>query len=150
MLEQETASIFKFVIEAAGSPTPYYREVPENFHVPAAFFPIPEISSFGDTFETYGADYDWYIKFFACDTNEAYSMALNAFTGIKRARNLVPLLNEDGTNTESWIRLKDPEIKQIDAGVVQLIIRFTSRKPYTQQEYEKMKNYTFGLHIKEA
>ena len=36
MLEQDMASIIKFVLENAENPAPYYWNVPENFMVPAA------------------------------------------------------------------------------------------------------------------
>ena len=56
MLEQETAGIIKFVLEAAGDPTPYYGNVPEGFAVPSAFFPSPDISYQPDSLSSYGAD----------------------------------------------------------------------------------------------
>ena len=53
MLEQEMASIMKYVIDRAGKPAPYYWEVPAHFVVPSAYFPMPEIDTGGETFLTY-------------------------------------------------------------------------------------------------
>ena len=64
MLEQEMASIIKFVLDNAQGPSPYYWNVPQHFCVPAAYFPTPEIDTGGETFLTYYMDYIWYIKLF--------------------------------------------------------------------------------------
>ena len=47
MLEQEMASIIRFVLDKAGSPAPYYWNVPESFSVPAAFFQLPNCKAEG-------------------------------------------------------------------------------------------------------
>ncbi|MCX4265958.1 MAG: hypothetical protein OSJ64_03975, partial [Firmicutes bacterium] len=60
MLEQELASIMKYLLDTADNPSPYYWQVPQNFVVPAIYFPIPEIVSGGETFLTYKLDYAWY------------------------------------------------------------------------------------------
>lgn len=141
VIEQELASIFGFVLQAAGNPMPYYRNLPQDFSVPAAYFPIPEITTSGDTFNDYGAEYDWYIKFIHSETQEAYEMALNALTAIKEARNLIPLRSQDGKLTEKGVRIKDPELRTIDDGVVQLKIRFISRRPYSRSATSRIKSY---------
>ena len=56
MLEQEMASIIKFVLDRAGGPSPYYWNVPRHFCVPAAYFPTPEIDTGGA--EPYSVDRD--------------------------------------------------------------------------------------------
>lgn len=56
MLEQDLASIMRFLTEKSGSPAPYYNNVPEQFRIPAVYFPRPEIGSSGDTLNTYALD----------------------------------------------------------------------------------------------
>lgn len=141
VLEQELASIFGFVLTAAGNPYPYYRDLPQDFRVPAAYFPIPEIITSGDTFSSYGAEYDWYIKFIHSETQEAYEIALSALTALKEARNLVPLRAQDGKLTGKGVRIKDPELRTLDKGVVQLKIRFVSRRPYNASTASRMRSY---------
>lgn len=133
MLEQELASIIKFVLSAAGDPNPYYWNVPDGFSFPAVFFPTPEIESMGDTFRTYRLDYTWYVQFFHTSTQAAHDMALSVYEAIKRARNLVPLIDEHGeylTEGIKGIRIGEPALKPTDNGAVQLMIRFASRRPY--------------------
>lgn len=64
MLEQEVASVIKYIIEKSGNPYPYYNEVPEDFIVPAVYFPVPEIVTGADTLSTYKLTYLWFIGFF--------------------------------------------------------------------------------------
>ena len=116
-LEQEIASIMKYVIDWAGKPAPYYWEVPAHFAVPSAYFPMPEIDTGGETFLTYYMDYAWYIKIFHRTKEGAYALGLAVVTAIRAARNLVPLIAEDGSEVEeSWVRLNDPKLKILDDG----------------------------------
>lgn len=146
-MEQELASIFSFVLKSADNPQPYYRDIPQDFTVPAVYFPVPEISTDGDTFNTYGAEYDWYIKFFHSTTQEAYSLALKALTAIKENRNLIPLLDENGAKI-GGIRIKDPDLRIADECAVQLTIRFVSRRLYAKINGPKVQNFDVDMKIK--
>lgn len=144
MIEQELASIIKFVLEAAGSPNPYYWAVPAQFVRPAIFFPTPEIESGGETFRTYRMEYTWFLQFFGKDTATAHNMALAVYSAIKDARNLVPIIDTDGEPLETGIkclRLGEPSLKPIDNGAVQLTIRFVSRRPYTVPDTQLMQHW---------
>ncbi|MCC8136257.1 MAG: hypothetical protein LIO40_06270 [Ruminococcus sp.] len=141
LLEQEIASIMAFALKYADNPRPYYYNVPESFQYPAMYFPQPEISTGGETFRTYAMRYAWYIKIF-CDTTEnAYEQAWKVLTALKRQRNLVPLIDEDGeyiAGCGNKLRLDDPSIKTIDTGAAQITLTWTSRRPYAYDEAEKM------------
>ncbi len=137
-LELEISSVFEFILKAADNPQPYYENIPESFYVPAAYFPVPELVTYGDTFSTYGAEYSWYISFFHSSTQEAYILASKALTAIKEAHNLIPFIDGNGNATGGGIRIKDPEIKPIDECAVQLLIRFISHRPYKDPESIKM------------
>ena len=117
MLEQEMASIIKYVLDKAGGPAPYYWNVPQNFSVPAAYFPTPEIDTGGETFLTYYMDYVWFIKLFHKTGQGAYSLGFDVMTAIRAARNLIPLIAEDGSEIAgSWVRINDPQLKVLDDG----------------------------------
>lgn len=134
MLEQEVASIIKFTLDNAGNPAPYYEEIKQDFIVPSCYFPSPEIDTDGETLLTYRKRYSWFIKFFHNTTGGAYAMALAVLEALKGARNLVPLIANDGTETGENLRIKDPSIKKIDSGVYQLYIEWDSRRPYNRSE----------------
>ena len=141
MLEQEIASIMRFCLDAADNPQPYYYDVPEDFQVPAMYFPQPEIDTAGETFLTYAFKYSWYINIFCSTTEDAHALAWQVLTAIKQARNLIPLLDDEGEDSGSGLRINDPRLVRVDTGVVQIVLTWTSRRPYdlkSNQEGEKM------------
>jgi len=70
-LEQEVASIIRFILDATKSLTPYYWQLKEDFAVPSVYFPEPVFTSRGDTFNTYALEYSWLVTFFASTNAEA-------------------------------------------------------------------------------
>lgn len=148
MLEQEVASIMKFVIDKAGKPAPYYWKVPRNFCVPAVYFPTPEIETGGETFLTYYMDYVWYIRFINKTGQGAYSLGNAVITAIQAARNLVPLIAEDGSEIEgSWVRLNDPALKILDNDDAQLTISWRSRRSYNDIAAEMKRSQSFNVNV---
>lgn len=142
VLEQEIASIIKFLLDSTGNPAPYYYEVPQSFAVPAAFFPQAEIDTGGETLITYNMDYVLYVKFFAPTREDAYRLALMAVTAIRGKRNLIPLIAEDGTSIKGQgIRINDPDLKMPDDGAAQVKISWRSRRPYDDEVPLKMMTY---------
>ncbi len=141
MLEQEIASIIKFVLDKTDNPAPYYYNVPQSFHVPAAYFPLPEIDTAGDTLNSFGAEYSWYINFFDITTQKAFERGNVALNAIKQNRNLIPLIDMDGTELKRGVRVKDPSLKGTADGVAQLTIHFVSRRPYKRPETTKVQNF---------
>lgn len=141
MLEQEIASIIKFVLDNAGNPSPYYWNVEENFTVPAIYFPTPEIVTGGETFSTYRMEYAWYIKAFHRTSEGAYAMAFDALRAIKGRRNLIPLISETGEKAGGGVRIDDPQLKVLDDGAAQLALTWVSRRPYDAEEATKMQTY---------
>lgn len=141
MLEQEIASIIKYVLDRAGNPAPYYYEVPQHFLSPAVYFPTPEVTTCGETFSTYGMDYAWYIKIFHKSSHQAYSLGMRVLQAIKGNRNLIPLISENGEETGGGVRLNDPKLKTLDNGVAQLTLEWRSRRPYEKEEAVKMQTY---------
>lgn len=133
MIEQEMASIIKFVLDHAGDPAPYYWNIPQHFTIPAAYFPTPEINTGGETLLTYNMDYVWYIKLFDKTEQVAYSRGSAVVMAIRAARNLIPLIEQDGSEIKGdWVRVNDPQLKILDNGAAQLAISWRSRRPYNE------------------
>lgn len=152
MLEQEIASIIMFTLEKSGNPTPYYDEVIEGFLLPSVYFPPPEVGSSGDTLATYALNYTLFVKFFHVDTRQAHENGLAVLTAIRAARNLVPLIDEDGKKTGRGFRLKDPSLKKVDGtpGVAQLELSWDSPRPYNATNAQKMMVYDLNMYGKSA
>ena len=147
-MEQEIASIIKFILGSANNPNPYYNSVPEKFETPAAYFPPPEISTGGETFRTFRMEFAWYIQFFHSTSEGAYELAHAALSAIMGHRCLIPLLNEDGSNAGGYLRIDTASIKGLDAGVFQLYLTFVSRRPYNAEAAETVTKYFAQLHTK--
>lgn len=150
-IEQEVASAARFILDAVGAATPYYWDVPQDFNVPAVYFPTPDISTAGDATDTYRMSYTWIIKFFASTTADAQQMARSAAIAIKDAHNCIPLVTVsgekaaivdgfqpigDGTDEARYysFRVRDPETRETERGVWQMTLRWDSPRYYTKAE----------------
>ena len=149
MLEQEIASLMRFIIEKAGNPAPYYDEVSEGFLLPAIYFPSPEIESDGDTLQTYVLTYTWFINIFHVDKPSAHGAALSVLNGIRKARNLIPLIDSAGNMTDDGFRIKDPSVKILDLShaAAQLSITWNSIRPYADVDIEQPKTTGYSLNM---
>ena len=148
MPEQELASIMKFIIDNTGNPYPYYHSVPQDFIVPAVYFPSPEIESAGDTLLSYAFTYTWFVKFFHKDVHLAYNMGLEAITAIQRRKNLIPIVAENGELIDKhWFRLRDPQLRAID-NAAQLTLMWNSYRPYDNENAEKAAIFNFNIFLK--
>lgn len=152
MLEQEIASLIKYILNTAGNPSPYYYEVSEGFLVPSAYFPPPEIASNGGTLSTYTLSYTWFVKFFHKDTPLAHGVGLSVLTALQSNRNRVPLIAADGAETGKLFHIKDPSLKKIDgaSGVSQLTLMWDSPRPYIDPQADKMAVYDLNMYTRSA
>ena len=150
MLDQEIISIMHFVLTHSNNPKPYYNKVPQDFVVPAVFFPQPELSSRGDTLREYALEFSWFIKFFHDTDENAYALGFDVITEIMRKRNVVPLLDENGKLAGRGFRLKDPSLRVIADGAAQLFLSWDSRRPYYAPQAIKMMVYHTNFYIKSA
>lgn len=152
MLEQEIASLMRYMLDNAGNPSPYYHEVPQDFLVPAVFFPPPEVSSHGDTLRTYALEYSLFVKFFHSSTPQAYVLGMTALTGILGNHCLIPLILEDGSYASRGFHVKDPRLKQIGgaSGVVQLELSWDSPRPYNEPLSHKMMAFNLDMYNRES
>lgn len=149
MLEQEIASVIKWLLDATGNPHPYYWNVPQSFAVPAAYFPPPEIDTGGETLASYNMDYVMFVKFFSNTTQEAYALGLAAVTNTRAAHNLVPLIGEDGERAGRGIRINDPALKTLDDGAAQLTLSWRSRRPYNGEDAQKVMTIDLSMYGKQ-
>ena len=149
MIEQETASIIKFVTENAGNPNTNYSKVPQNIMIPAVYFTTPEMITGGETFLTYYIDFSWYIHFFHKTAQHAYTIAQKVLTAIKQQKNLIPLISENGNIIENnWVRVNDPSVEIIENGTAQLTVTWRSRRPYNKAEIQKIQAFYVDMSIK--
>lgn len=149
MIDQEIASIIHFILGTAKGVAPYYFNMPQNFAIPSIFFPPPEFEAFGDTLQSFRFDYSWTIPVFAYDNSKAHAIAANAAHILETYRRAVPLIGEDGKPTGRSLRLKDPEVKDLDKdgvpGSAGLVLHWSSRRPYYEADAPKMLTYILNI-----
>ena len=122
LIDQEGASIARFMIEAADSIKPYFEDMPQDFVVPSIYFPEPEAEPSGDTSVSFAVDFVMYVKVFHSSTASAWEKGYVILKRIMEVRKLIPLYNADGSTAGRGIRVKDPKLRKIADGTVQLEI----------------------------
>ena len=143
-LEQEVASAANFINQALGDDvSPYYWEIAANFLVPAVYYPSPQIDTAGDALDTYEAAYMWLIKFFHKTDGEAHDLARCALMAIKNRRNVIPLINEDGSDAGRGFRVLDPTIKQVERDAWQMELRWHSPRYFERDDGMRVQKYKF-------
>lgn len=136
MLEKEFAAVIRVILDSAGSPAPYYHNIPESFIVPSVFFPSPEIEFKPDTLSSYGSEYILYVNFFHSTTELAYELAMLVYHDIVRRRRLIPLIDSNEKKTGELMRINNINVKKVDECAYQLQLDWISRTPYTCEEAE--------------
>lgn len=145
MLEQEIASIIKFILDSTGNPTPYYYRVPQSFTLPAVYFPQPELTTGKGTLSDYSAEYYWAITFFDLSTEKAYEMARTAFLALNAGRSWVPLVDTDGNTTGQAIRLENLKLRPTDECAAELSFGFKSYRQYDRDEPSPTHNFEIAI-----
>ncbi|WP_206458703.1 hypothetical protein [Anaerovorax sp. IOR16] len=124
MLENLIASITKRMCDIANIKKVYFDEVDDGFVSPSIFIPTAEQAPQGDTLTSFRFDTALYFKVFANTTKEAVKLAENITTQISKHKNIINILNEDGSNTGETFRLKSISCKKADTGIAQIYVRF--------------------------
>jgi hypothetical protein len=149
VLDQEIASIIMYLLNATGNPHPYYRKMPQDFLVPSAYFPPPEIDSQGYTMSTYALNFMWFIKFFHSDDQSAHELGFMALNALQEHGNAIPRIDEEGKPTGIKFRIKDPLLKPLD-NASQLTLFWDSPRPYFRKEHTRTGEPEVSFHIKSA
>lgn len=121
ILGQVLASAVKYVQENCEEEINFYfDEIPENFLVPALYFPVPQVISKKVTLASYASTLFLEVWFFAKDEWKAYSYARNVQENLLQAECMLPIVKKDGTKEEWSIRITEPEVQKIDQRTIQL------------------------------
>lgn len=128
-IEQELASIVRFVEESTGGIEKIFERIPEDFPIPSVFFPVPELSARKVSMQTMRTTLTWYVKFFASNDMGAYTLASTVESLILYRNCQLPMYTESGELEEKTIPVSAPEVIRVDYGVYQIKIsceRYTS------------------------
>lgn len=133
------ASLAKLCLTLSGIENFFTGNVPQEFRIPALYFPPPEETPEAWSMGGYAVSYAVYTKVFAATREDALSFADAISRGIMARRRLVPLLAPDGTKTGEAFKTGPPEARIIDEGVAQVLLSYRLIRPYTEEEAEKIK-----------
>lgn len=123
VIDPELAAICNFIVNnSIEKLTPYFWEMPENFRVPAIFFPVPETTNEKVTFNMIKTHLTWWIRFYAADDLQAYGIASYIQTKILLERNKIPLYSEDGRLMSKPLNIGFPFLKKVGEGIQQMEI----------------------------
>lgn len=148
MLQDEIGSIMKYCHTL--NPVKIYSDrIPQNMVIPSMYFPVPLVSSSGDTFSTYRNSYQLFVKVFSGTSPEAHDKAHIIAEGIRRAKCIIPVISAAGPSTGKYMRLNtDIQTKELDDGVAQVALKWDSRYLYDREVYQKMGALYLELIIK--
>ena len=94
------------------------------------------------------------IPVFAYDNSRAHAIAANVAHTLETYRRVVPLIGADGKPVGKGLRLKDPEVKDLDKegvpGVAGLVLHWSSRRPYYEEDAPKMLRYILNINDPET
>lgn len=144
MLEQEIAALVRF-IEPFRLKI-YFKELPDGFSTPSAYFPTPEVNSMTHSVSTYSNAFALFMKVFGKNSSEAYTYALQIEKAILLRRGRIPLYDIEGNLTGKCFRIDKVGIKNIDTGVAQIALEWKTFTAYDDETYIKAaKFYYDGL-----
>ena len=137
MIEQEIASIAKFLYDTSNSEL-YWDKVPEDFQIPAMYFPIPQSFNDNEAVEHFTTSYNWFIKIFQSTTSRAMEVAQDLAFKISSENCKIPLLNIDGSLTGKKLSVKNLRTSELDDKTAQLQISWSSVNSISKANVEML------------
>ncbi|MGE8207679.1 phage tail terminator family protein [Heyndrickxia sp. NPDC080065] len=148
-MNQEVGSIMNFFYNVFPCKI-YTKEVPENFAVPSMYFPAPFSFDGNDTTSTFKKTYSLSVKLFHKDSQQADDEAEKIADVVREKRSIIPILNDDGSNIGSYLRLSRIETRIADRGVAIIQVTWDSRYFYEREEYKGLENFKIASGVKES
>lgn len=146
MLDQEIGSIIR-CFNDVNKVKVYIDMVPQNFIIPSMFFPKPLTESEIDSFSTYTNDYQMFVKVFEESSLKAYEAAESILEHIRRLRDIIPIYNADGTQSNDFLRIEKLNSREIESGVRQIEIRWKSRRRFVTESVDKINKVNVRLKL---
>lgn len=148
-LEQCLASAVRYIQNHAGfEGAPYFDEEPEEYRVPSLYFPVPWTQSKKVTLASYRSTLIFQCQFMASTDWEAYQTAINVRDCLLLDGCCIPMMNKDGTVSDSAVRILEPEVRKIERGIVQLSFDIQHYFTPTRPNGQKAMNFIFNGLVK--
>lgn len=139
-MDQEIGSVMAYSYLKIQPLKIYSKSVPEDFVVPSIYFPKPVITESHETLNAFSKTYTVYMKVFYPTKEEAVDKANELMHSILVNRYKIPLINEDGSFANTYLRVMKIEVKELE-GAAQIAITWESRYEYGIPTYTKMRKF---------
>lgn len=126
----------------------YQKEVPTNIVTPSLYFPTTSDFDSNDTLSTFKKTYTLSVKLFHKNSITAKEAADIIADTVRRKRNIIPLLNADGTATGDYIRVSRIESRIGDSAVASIILTWDSHYYYDKAEVQAFENFNIDSGVK--
>jgi hypothetical protein len=127
ILEQNLAAVARYIQDNTEDGTVlYFDEIPEDFFVPSVYFQAPYTSGRKQTLRSYSTTITMNCWFMDLKDWDAYGKASDMRDNIMLDDCKIPIFDRSGKDTGRTLRVKEPETRKIDEGIVQLTITFDS------------------------
>lgn len=141
-LEEEVAALVHFIKPYVSQC--YFRNLPEGFITPSAFFPAPEMDGVEHSLSSYEDDFALFMKIFDKDSMGAYAIASKIVKAIQNCRKRIPLYDENGEITGKNFRVTKLNAKVIDDGVAQIAVEWKTLAVYDTELHTKAMNFYYS------
>lgn len=149
MLELEIASLAKLLSKETGISIVHFNNIPDGFETPCIYFPFPEIEGSTHSLSAYGVDFTEYVKIFADTTEEASEYVTKAIMYVLANGWKVPIADDNGNQTNKTFYLKQPKMKEIETGVVQVEFSWKRRTAFAKVEVDKVEQFFYNMQQKQ-
>lgn len=144
-MESEVGSIGAFCVAQYPAKV-YVEKMPQDFQVPAIYFPPPSSTDSHFTSRAFEVSYVLSVKVFHPSEQEAFRAAERIATAIRAKRRTIPLLDIDGglsKSTRKTLYIESVNTRSIESGsdllgAAQVTIEWQSRYLFELPQYEKM------------
>ncbi len=149
-MTEDFASIVNFIINKVGKPAnaqAYFENVKDGFKLPAIYFPEPDtIVQKSVLSNQYNFSNLLFVQVFHLTNDDAYRLANDIATALFKNACCVPLLKEDGTSTDLFVRVKVDKVSRIDDCVAQVQLSWNYNRNF-EEEADKTDKININLNL---
>lgn len=139
------ASAVRFIQDHAGiEAAPYFDELPENLRVPSMYFPVPRTESHKATLSSWRTDINLECWFIAATDWEAFAIADTVRDSFLADNCAFAILNMDGTETGSRVRISEPSVRKQEDRIVRMAFTIREYFQMTGEEGTTVTNYYYS------
>ena len=92
----------------------YTKRIPQDFEIPSIYFPKPFFTESNFTLDSFNKTYNLQVMVIYPTVEESVDKAEHLMNRMLADKKYIPLLNEDGSPTNSYIKINRIEVREGD------------------------------------